>query len=75
MSERLRRVKIYDRPRSNPDPIIVGTGHFHKWSIDSDIITSRHFPVAIVEMEDGTVHSVPTSYIKFLDRVACDEGF
>ena len=45
-------------------------GRFHAWSTDFDELRYGvvQFPVAIVELDNGTLRSVPLYGVRFLDR-------
>ena len=44
--------------------------YFHEWSIECEELQDGigQYPVAIVELQDGTVYTVETNKIKFIDR-------
>jgi hypothetical protein len=70
--QRMRKVKVFKRQwvagQLTSSKIENGEGLFVKYSVDYEEFESGpgHFPVAIVEMPNGTVKSLPVDLIQFL---------
>lgn len=66
----MRRVKVFKAGRNAAgDREELGEGFFHKWGIESvetndGVVT---YSVAIVEMENGSIMTVPPGDVQFID--------
>lgn len=61
----MRTVEVYQWTRKTPiQKELIGTGVFHQWGHEQDGDESG--PVAIVEMEDGTIMTPPACMVRFV---------
>ena len=65
----LRKVRIYDTDRLSGERILFGEGFFHRFGSDFEEFESGpgNYPIAIVELYDGEVKSVPIESIEFIE--------
>lgn len=58
-----RRCIVY---KNNFSEEIEFEGEFHQFSIESD--DGEHHPVAIVELDDGSIKNIYSESIRFIDK-------
>jgi hypothetical protein len=70
----MRRVRVFkyahDETSHEWKNVFDCEAYFHKWTVDWEELSQgiTHFPVAIVEKDDGTIEVVPARQIQFIDK-------